>query len=124
MSHYILSIGSNTPDKAGKMAEALQWLDREFGQITVSGIYATKAWSGNAPDYLNMVACVQSSLSAEEMNLKAKEFERSLGRTPQSKNNGSVPMDVDVVISDGTILRPEEYSRPYITHGLSLIKQM
>ncbi len=75
MSHYILSIGSNTPDKAGKMAEALQWLDREFGQITVSGIYATKAWSGNAPDYLNMVACVQSSLSAEEMNLKAKEFE-------------------------------------------------
>lgn len=76
------------------------------------------------PDYLNMVACVQSSLSAEEMNLKAKEFERSLGRTPQSKNNGSVPMDVDVVISDGTILRPEEYSRPYFTHGLSLIKQM
>ncbi len=33
-------------------------------------------------------------------------------------------MDVDVVISDGTILRPEEYSRPYFTHGLSLIKQM
>ena len=27
---------------------------------------------GNAPGYLNMVACVQSSLSAEEMNLKAK----------------------------------------------------
>jgi 2-amino-4-hydroxy-6-hydroxymethyldihydropteridine diphosphokinase len=117
---YILSLGSNTGNREALMTTATEWLHRNFSGVRTSSVYNTEAFFGNAPDYLNMVAQVESSLTAEELTLAAKEFEQQCGRCrtiPAHAQN--VAMDVDVMACDGNILRPDENRRNYFTKGLS-----
>ncbi|MDE7387820.1 MAG: 2-amino-4-hydroxy-6-hydroxymethyldihydropteridine diphosphokinase [Muribaculaceae bacterium] len=117
MGLYILSIGSNTPDRFERMDQALKWLHGEFTDVTTSDVYSTSPLSGIGGDYCNMVARVSSPLSASAIIRKAKEFEAICGRTPHSKQLGCVPMDVDVVQCDATIIRPMEFTREYFMKG-------
>lgn len=117
MNRYTLSIGSNAPDKAARMAAAKQWLADAFTDVVCSEIYTSAPISGIGPDYANMVAQVSADADTPRMIELGKEYERSCGRTPQSKVLGSVPIDVDVVICNGEIVRPAEYARPYFRRG-------
>jgi 2-amino-4-hydroxy-6-hydroxymethyldihydropteridine diphosphokinase len=117
---YILSLGSNTQNREILMQTATNWLHQNFSDVRTSDVYNTEAYFGNAPDYLNMVAQIETTLTSEELTVAAKEFEQKCGRcksTPAHAQN--VAMDVDVMACDGVILRPEEYSRNYFVKGLS-----
>lgn len=103
------------------MSEAAEWLCREFQSVVTSEIYSTPPFSGLGAFYSNMVVAVSSPLSPDEMIAKAKAFETLCGRSPRSKQLGQVPMDVDVVICNGEVLRPTEMSRTYFTKGFQQI---
>lgn len=120
---YLLSLGSNCSDGHTRLHDAEAWLRDNFSNVITSGIYTSKALNATSPDYFNMVVTVDSQMSVTELTAAAKEYERQCGRTPQSKLRGCIEMDVDVVAVDRTILRPDEYTRPYFTHGLSLLNQ-
>ena len=115
---YILSLGSNTHNREALMENATEWLRQNFSCVRLSDIYNTAAFFGNAPDYLNMVAQVESALTAEELIVAAKEFEQLCGRCHAPDHAQNVAMDVDVMSCDGEILRPDEYGRTYFTKGL------
>lgn len=117
MSTYTLSIGSNSPDRFSQMNRAMEWLRSEFCDVTASEVYSSRPVSGVGDDYCNMVARVSSELPPAEVIAKAKRFEVECGRTPQSKQLGSVPMDVDVVQCDALIIRPAEFTREYFMRG-------
>lgn len=119
---YILSFGSNSPDKALMMERLRQWA-AAFDGAELSAVYSTEPWSGHGAGYLNMVARVSSPLEPEQMQLAGKELERSLGRTPEKKSAGVVPADVDVMWCDGLILRPDEWLRPYFARGLAQLSK-
>lgn len=120
---HLLSIGSNTPDAPALMARANDWLTASFRVTQSSGIYSSKATNGHSPDYLNMLAEIDSDLTVTELTAKAKDFERLCGRTPQSKARGEIEMDIDLIKSGNVILRPVEYTRQYFLTGLQLMKQ-
>ena len=117
MTECILTLGSNCHAKQEMMVAATEWLARNFGQAISSGIYQTQALNGISPDYLNMVVRIQTELPAEQLIQLGKEFERSCGRTSESKRRGIVEMDVDLVKYGKTILRPEEFTRTYFMTG-------
>lgn len=121
MAEYLLSIGSNCPSAPAMMQRAEEWMRTEFTVIASSGIYTSKALNPALPDYLNMVAKIESALDASELTALGKDFERTCGRTPQSKQHGCIEMDIDVIQADNVILRPTEFTRPYFLHGLTLL---
>lgn len=117
MNRYLLSLGSNCPAAPLKMVAAERWLRAMFTVVRTSGVYATRALNGVSPDYLNMLAEVDSDLSVEQMVETAKMEERAEGRTPESKLRGVVELDIDVIQVGNTILRPEEFARAYFAEG-------
>lgn len=121
MTRYLLSLGSNCPDGRERLESALQWLSGQFADVEASEIYSSRALNGLAPDYFNMVARISSPLTVTALNAAAKAYEAACGRTPASKLRGLIEMDVDIVAAGPTIIRPDEYTRPYFTRGLNLL---
>lgn len=119
---YLLSIGSNCPSARAMMARAEEWLHTHFANVESSGIYSSKALNVSAPDYLNLVARGDSDLTPDQTIALGKAFEAECGRTPQSKLQGCIELDIDVIAAGAQILRPAELSRPYFAHGLSLLE--
>ncbi len=121
MHSVIISIGSNTPDRWERVAEAIRWL----GGITMSGrastIY-TSAPEGNCAklinyNYSNAVYSAMTPLSQQEMEQMLKKYEQEAGRTQQMKTFGIVPIDLDLVFFDKHVLRPVELTRNYFLRG-------
>lgn len=118
---YLLSFGSNAPGREIFMARAGEWLARNFTNVETSGIYSTPALNGKSADYLNMVARGDSTLGVTALTEAAKAFERSQGRTPDSKLKGAVELDIDIISAGHTILRPTEFTRSYFIRGLEML---
>ncbi len=118
MNKLIISIGSNTPDKARRIADALTWLALTFRDVRASEVYRTEEYHRRHPDYFNCVAEARTELdSAADVTALLKDFECRQGRTPQSKISGLVPVDLDLVIFNDSILRPHELEREYFLIG-------
>ena len=113
----IISIGSNSPDKSMQIDNCIQWLSNLFEITDISDIYTTPAINGKDPEYLNCVASIISELSFEELSTMMKDFEADCGRTPQSKQNGSVPIDLDIVIWNGDVIRERDFEQHYFQIG-------
>lgn len=120
---YVVSIGSNCPDAELMMQRADRWLNEHFSIIDSSGVYSSKALNETSSDYLNEVVILESAMSITEITAAAKNFECVCGRSKQSKSNGSVEMDIDIIQADNTILRPAEFTRAYFLTGLSLLRR-
>ncbi len=121
MHSMIVSIGSNTPDKWQRVAEALQWL----GGFTISGkrssIYYSQPEGKCAQKinytYANAVFYGLTPMLREELETILKKYEADNGRTPQMKLFGIVPIDLDLVLFDDVLLRPQEMTRSYFLRG-------
>lgn len=114
MHTYILSLGSNFGDRAGNLAAAIDALAPFLtGRPALSGIVETPSVTGFGAPYLNLAARVVTALDAAELQSVLKHTEAALGRTPASKASGQVPIDIDIVIADGHILRPADYRAPH-----------
>ncbi len=122
MNKVVVSLGSNSTDRAERMSAALEWLASGLQQQRDSGVYETPEFSGRYPDYLNCVASGFTPLDFYTLNSRLKEYERASGRTPASKVTGIVPIDLDIVVFNGEVLRPGEFSRDYFTIGYRLLQ--
>lgn len=117
---YYISIGSNMPDGRRRVEEAIERLRREVTLLKVSAIYSTPSVSaGDNSIYFNAVALLQSSLSIEKLTEFFKRMEQEAGRTPASQN---VMLDIDIVVSGGTTMRPRDFARDYFTIGYNQIR--
>ena len=117
MNVVVIGVGSNSPDKHSRMASSMEWLREHFREVRMSEIYSTKALNGVDADYLNAVVGIETSLDIIRLNDMLKRYEASCGRTPESKSEGIVPMDLDIVVWNGEIVRPNDYHRPYFRIG-------
>ena len=82
MTRYFIGIGSNhQADKNCRlMINALR--DR-FEVVQVSRVIKTPAYGIEAPDYLNAVACFESDIRRDKLNIWCKDLEHQLGRDRQ-----------------------------------------
>ena len=121
MIHCILGLGSNDGDRETHLRLALNFIAEICASAYYSSAYESPALSGgkicNKPHYLNSVASVDfdGDLATLEAMLKACEVME--GRTSDARAAGRVPLDIDVVIADGRVLRPDDFKRYFFRQG-------
>ena len=115
---YLISIGSNERRDVN-MPLARRRLSELFADIRFSAEEET------APLYLrrpcrfsNQVAAFHSSLRADEVRACLKAIEREAGRTPEDKAREVVRLDIDLLMCDGRVLKPDDMERLYVQRGL------
>ena len=99
------------------MANTIGWLTDTFSDLRCSEIYEMPAINGIDSPYLNAVIELTSDMNFYELTKIFKNHEADCGRTLQSKAEGIIPMDIDIIIWNGKIMRPREYSFEYFAKG-------
>ena len=114
-----IALGSNLGDRLGQMQQALDLLQSNYPVqvLKTSPIYQNRAVGmGDADDFLNAVACVQSELSPEALLNACLTVESELGRVrsdvwaPRTIDldllvYGDVTMETDRLILPHPVLR-------------------
>lgn len=123
MSEVFLSFGSNYGDKKGNVEAALRWIGSLLDDMQSSDVYETPEVHGYGASYFNAVACGKTGLELEEFNRRLKVYERNCGRTDEARIRKEVPIDIDIVIWDGEIIRPVDFSREFFRIGYEDIRK-
>lgn len=121
MNKFILSIGTNSPDREWQMSHAIKQLKQIFKKTTFSEIYEVPAHNGIDAPYLNAIMVGMTNQTLDEANGALKQWETICGRTPASKQQGVIPIDLDIVVWNNEVIRPVDYSREYVSKGISFL---
>ena len=115
MNKGLISIGSNT-DSKDNLTVCVQLLKDRFERIIFSDTSETKPYGSNYKnDFINQLAYIYTDKEKEEVIDVLKQIEHNMGRTPDDKKKGIVIIDIDLVIWNREILKPEDIKRDYIT---------
>lgn len=117
MVNLVVSIGSNCGDRKGSVAGAKRWLQTLLLDFRESEIYETPCALREGPNYANSVVSGIYIGSLSSFEEKLKNYEISKGRDEACRKKGDVPVDIDVVIADGKILKPWDYKQKFFQIG-------
>lgn len=117
MINVTLGVGSNCGDRMKLVEQALEWLKSVLIETKVSSIYETPCAKKVGKPYVNVVVQGFYSGDAFQLNDLLKEKEHEMGRTAECKAKGDVPIDIDIVICDGTIYKPWDYRQKFFRIG-------
>ncbi len=121
-SEAIFCIGSNCGDKEGNVASSLEWLSGKLDHFSHSIIYATPDCYGGQKKYMNAVASGYTRLDPDQLIQLCKERELKCGRDASARKAGDVPVDIDLVVYAGEILREKDYKSEFFIKGFSQLK--
>ncbi len=119
MNKALISIGTNV-DRKANLALCHELLNAVFPEITYSDTSITTPY-GNTykDDFLNQLAFVYTLAAKEDVLERLKSIEKKIGRNATDKINGKVKIDIDLVMWNDEILKPDDMKRSYITDLLS-----
>lgn len=113
-NNVILCLGSNT-DCEANLKSAVGLLRGYFGTIRFSeAAYTEPVGLPGSGLFLNQVAVAGTEASREEVERALKDMEKRLGRMPDSKQKGQIPIDIDLLFWNGTILKPADWEKEYV----------
>lgn len=113
-NRIILCLGSNQ-DKETNIQRAADRLRGYFPDLIVDKPVLTKPIDCCNPAlFLNEVAIASTSLSKEEVRSILKQIESFMGRTSQSKIEGIIPIDIDLIVWNNEVLKPDDWNRDYV----------
>ena len=95
-----LCLGGNLGDRMVALTEALRLLDATPGmqRTACSSVYETEPWAvADQPNFLNLVAVYETSLSPEDLLAACKSVEAEVGRVA-SYRWGPRLIDVDILL--------------------------
>lgn len=119
--HCLLCMGSNT-DRSAQLSVARKALCATFPDIHFGEMMETEAiGSGFHSPFSNQLARFSTTLSPDSVHDIFKELERRSGRTPEDKSLGVVKLDIDLLVFDNRVLKPEDMEREYIRRGISVL---
>lgn len=121
MNQLIISVGSNSPDREWQMTHAEKHLKQLLKKVVSSEIYEVPAYNGVDAPYLNMVMLAATNMEYSEVESAFKQWEIVCGRTPASKLQGVIPIDIDIVTWNGKVIKPVDYSREYVVKGVDML---
>lgn len=112
----VVGVGSNAPERAELMKQIIEMLGNTLKAIQASDVYETLALSPeDASPFLNAVVAGLTNKSHEDFVAECKAWEKKLGRGDAAP--GIIPVDLDVVIYNGKIVRPDDFERSYFNIG-------
>lgn len=114
-SSAVVCVASNSQDATAQIKGFLLRLRSEIDPATRhSTIYVTPSITDGVTLYHNLVASFSTEMSAQLLTYTFKQWEIEAGR---SHSSSVVTLDIDLVIFNGEILRPHDYSRDYFRIG-------
>lgn len=113
----VLSLGSNHGDRLGAVERAIDWLSELLTEFNASQIYETEPVGHSGTNYMNAVVKGVYDGSVEDLEKLCKEYEIAHGRDPESRKLNLVPVDIDIVIADGVVLRPRDFRCSFFKKG-------
>lgn len=119
MVEVVIGIGSNCGDRQKNVSEAIEWLKSRLMQIRCSEIYETPCAVKGDSTYMNAVVKGYYQGTGFELDDLLKEKEREMGRDARCREEGKVPIDMDIVIMDGEVVKPWDYRQKFFRLGYS-----
>lgn len=122
MVNVILSLAANRYQKSN-LAKARQRL----GEVLTNIHYTTEQWTEplltkRRDPYLNQLAQGQTELGLEELNRRLKQIETDFGRTPEKRQRGIVPIDLDILQYGDQRHHERDWQRPYVADLLGQLQ--
>lgn len=124
MYSVLISLASNAQQEE-HLAEARKALAAALHEER----YTSEIWTepegkakGRSAPYLNQLVSASTSLGADELNDFLKTIERQLGRTPEMRRVGTVPIDLDLLQWDGQRFHQRDWERNYMRQLLELLQ--
>lgn len=114
---FVLSIGSNVHDKRERVADAIDFISGICEVVSRSEIYDTPECHGMDYIYSNAVVMVRTEMIQDRFDALLKEYEKNSGRDDEARRLGNVPVDIDIVLINDTIVRPRDYNRSFFIKG-------
>lgn len=120
----IISLGSNCGDKVSNVKTALEWLRSQNDIILLSSshVYETPEIHGRSITYMNAVAEISFNRDSDIVNAELKKYEVLSGRSDECRKSGMVPIDIDIVVLNGKVLRPQDFNSHFFIIGYNEIK--
>ncbi|MBD5172621.1 MAG: 2-amino-4-hydroxy-6-hydroxymethyldihydropteridine diphosphokinase [Bacteroidales bacterium] len=114
----VVSLGSNFGLREESVSNAIDFLrSLKEDDFEVSHIYETPDIHGLSHPYMNAVAFFSTSIALKDLSIIFKDYEILHGRTPEMRLKGLVPIDIDIVIVDGNIIRPKDFRCDFFRIG-------
>lgn len=121
MHKYIVCIGSNY-NRNKNLFFARQQLTTLFPLIHFTPERETEPLLLKNPAlFSNQVAVFFSREERESVQIKLKKIEASSGRLPKDKLEEKVCLDIDLLLYDDQIVKPEDCERKYVKELLSFL---
>ena len=116
--HCLICLGSNF-GYSERLKAARCALQRFFSDIRFGMEMETEAIGGKwLSPFCNQLAIFTSDLSAFDIRLILKRIEKENGRLPEDKEKGVVKLDIDLLMVDDEVLKPEDMERDFVKKGL------
>lgn len=113
----VLSFGSNCGDRVDNVMKAMQWACALLHCSRKSHVYETPPVGHAGSNYMNSVMTGFFKGGLSELDEACKDYEIACGRNEVSRGKGEVPIDIDIVIALGKVLRPKDFSREFFQIG-------
>lgn len=121
MVSVTICIGSNCGDRKNYVLNAVEWLKEILIQTKSSSVYETPCALKSDKNYYNAVVTGYYQSIGEDLDMILKDKEREMGRDSQCRHLGLVPIDMDIVILNGEIVKPWDYKQKFFKIGYSQI---
>lgn len=113
----VFCIGSNCGDREVRVAAGIEWLSKAITEFRHSSIYATPDCHGGQRKYMNAVVAGSSDMHPYDLERLCKDYEIACGRDSIARVAGDVPVDIDLVVYGGKILREKDFSSEFFLKG-------
>lgn len=122
MTEAVISLGSNFfADENLNRTKML--LKEHFSILAESSILFTQPHGKQYKNtFSNQAVKIQSSHTKIDTISIFKHIEKQLGRTPQSKSEGVIPIDIDLIIWNNEITHPDYFRFNFVKQTVDEIK--
>ena len=111
MATVYLGLGSNI-DPEANLELAVRELKARYGALRLSPVYRSAAVGFEGPDFLNLVAGLESDDSPVDIHAEIERIHELAGRTRGSERYSSRPLDIDLLLYDDLILEHPRFHLP------------
>ena len=124
MNLALISLAANDEKKETTIAHALRLIESYCVILNQTPVYRSEAaGESQQPSYANALLQVETDQEYEELRRRFKSLEHDAGRTPASKERGIIPLDIDIISWNETLLKNKDMEYDYMKKGLHLLAE-
>ncbi|MGP9800214.1 2-amino-4-hydroxy-6-hydroxymethyldihydropteridine diphosphokinase [Rheinheimera sp. NSM] len=111
-----IGLGANLDQPVAQLQQAVQALKQltHSKLVAVSGFYGSKPMGPqDQPDYVNAVAAIDTTLSAEQLLDALQQIEQQQGRKRKAERWGPRTLDLDILLYGDQVIATERLTVPH-----------